>query len=240
MISSSIDNVHVQISDSKVKDPKTALFIMINSYKNHQDHSLLLRPINFVSNLSSHQTRPKFLIILSEVAENHSYEKLLRFMWSNDFLDATVLTLSTTKYEKHHILINHEEFQVRIHYFNPHTDATIIEKYEPRIQWFSDKVSDLKGYKSREAYRDNPPFVIVNHASSGREIITGSASLKMNVMSKSITFKIIVKNMSMWGFIDRKNKFNSTGIHRSMIFKEVEFLSSEFGRFSECDETFFE
>ena len=236
----SIDDFHDQIAVLKfTEDPRSSLFVIISS-QGDQELSQLYGPITFVSNLSPSRSRPKCLILLSEMVEYDSYEKVLRFMWSNDFLDATILTLSTPRSEQNYFLLNHLQYQVRIHHFNPHNDTINVENYSPRIQWFPDKVRDLHGYKLKVAFRDNPPFVIVKRDESEHEFITGVGMTKMKALSKSMNFKMIIKNFKKWGFLDCNNKSNSTGIYHSLISKKVELLATEFGRFPECDDTFYE
>lgn len=227
------------IPELKIEDPRTSLFILIHSRAEDPDLSLLPKPIIFLSNLSPSRSRPKCLIIIFEKV-NQNYEKLMRGMWSYDFLDTTVLTLSRFRAEKNNLFLNQHQQIVAIHYFNPHTDNVKKEEFRSTIRWFPDKVRDLYGYPIKVSFSHAPPYIIVRPGPEGETVISGLGWLKMKALSKSMNFKMIGIHYKSWGTRDCKNKYNSTGVYRSMISREADFFAIEFGRFASCDSTFYE
>ena len=227
--------IAVPLSD----DLQTSLFIIIHLKEKDPNLSLLSTSINFVSNLSEIRSRPKCLLVLPQESKN-TYLFLLRWMWSKQFLDVTLLDVTIVSSVKNKFFPNNRLEVASIQHFNPHSNKLKKEAFISKLNWFPDKVRNLQGYPIKIIYWNYPPQVFFKHDQSGRRIITGLGWLKMQVLSKAMNFQMNSVRYEKKGILNCTEKYKSTGLYRILVLGEFDISAGEFGRFPNCDDKFYE
>ena len=170
--------------------------------------SRLSAPVNFLTRLTGSQPRPKFLI-LSLQNKSYIYEKLLRKLWSEKFLDATVLELIEDSSP------NNLKCPM-IHSFNPFSQTYSKDLYHSERNLFPDKLRDLHGHALNVSLRSAGTFVKVRWSKTGQLIqFSGPDANIFKSLSKAMNFCF----SSSKGF--RTGKFDCTEHDLEVFLQEM-------------------
>ena len=228
---------HLQNSMKQLHDPQTSVFVIIHHTQINENLFDLSKAINFISEVSG--LRPKCLIILLEQQISRNYKKVFQTMWSEQFLDVTLLEILILEQDKNHLFLNKHQENVTIQNFNPFTDSIIKEEYTSAVRLFPEKLRNLHSYPIRIGYYNFSPEVFETHDELGHSKLKGFTWQKMEVLSKKMNFRISLVPWTKKGSLNCTHKNESTGMFISLMKREVDFSTVEFGRYASCDEHFY-
>lgn len=204
--------------------------------------------LDFLNRLIDLEQRPKVLLLKSQSPKSFDnvWRKFLKFMWSNRFLDVTILEVR--KNARGNFLWEQfakvESVAVVVQrFFNPFTRRfTEGEIGNVSVQLFPNKVQNLFGYKMKVGYFHYPPYVrIIRNQSRALLTIEGPDYELVKIMGETMNFQIkeIVSNQSTWD-IQNCVREKNTGFVHDLIFNKIHFLGVQSGRsLTLCPRRFF-
>lgn len=236
----------ITISDRLLKDvklikepgfnPQSSLFVLI--HLKIGENSFPLEVVNeFLTKLCENRWRPKYLMVTFRKVEATVYKQHLLELWSKRFLDATILEVTQPNEEKQTLkqVIQKRKEQTRIIHLNPFTNTLRINK---RGTFFPEKLHDLHGYELKISFVNTPPEVYVNHSQQPLNI-SGLMYQKVSLLSNLMNFQIDIPNITTSGHFSC-DKNNSIGQIRALRNGKIHLAASEFGRFANCENKFYE
>ena len=208
----------------------TTLLMIIKLEEDSQDLSEFYSLFEFMTILSGARSRPKCLIILSQETKSLPYDKLLRILWSKQFIDVTILELSDENVEEKHKYLNSRQERATLHQFNPFTNVTKKTKYSSKVFWFPDKTRNLHNQKLMVGIFDFPPAVFLQETHKSKNIInpTGIDIMMTKALSRAMNFNILwmTSKETHYGIISCiKEKI--TGFIRNLLFNEIQLIGME-------------
>ena len=212
----------------------TTLIVLIDASGSKQLLTKLRNPIGFLTRLSEARNRPNCLLIFLKTYKESTYVKILRQMWSNAFLDTTLLEVTGKKH--------YEIATAKMYSFNPFTDIMKRQTYKEKSNLFPGKSRNLYGYPIKVDLFNQPPVAYVSRNLTGHvENVFGPDVSITKVISKAMNFKIlwIASNDTFWE-ISRCAKNESTGALYRLMNKEVQFFATQTARSATCIMNLFE
>ena len=247
------------ISHPSLTNPRsTSIFVMFFDSTNFRYESHLSGPIEFLKQLPELNTRPKLLIVHLPRKGNFAYRKLFRNLWTNQFLDVTVLQIIDRKVPQRgansKILKNNQETPV-VYNFNPLTGIYDTKVFSSRYQLFPDKLRDFYGHSMSIGFISDPPFseILKNPSRYPIDIVDLSSDPSFNRIlqnSSKYSTEIIGPNVNMiMALLEKFNfkvkldlddigslgctKKEYSGLLRKIAYNEIQFLTNyaEYFRF---------
>ena len=204
-------------------DPqKTTIFIVIGESYSSKSRSGISEIFDFLSKLSPVTSRPKSLLISLTSKKSYSYEKLLRHLWSQRFLDVTILQFREEIISKNELTQSHQ-VKATLHHFNPFTDVYKKTKFSRKMDWFPDKLRDMNGFPIKGGLMNLPPYSIVKFDDKNQPVsYSGAEYLTFMTLSKALNFSatIITSHDAKIGVEDVKNK-TATGMIGKCVSNEI-------------------
>lgn len=206
----------------------TSLFLVIDVGDIEKSiDSRISNSINFINALSINRIRPKCLVISYCRKENCVYEKFLRYMWSKNFLDVSILQLKIKQVSNNFFFINNLT-RVVIHEFNPFTDEYKRRIFIGTTHLFSDKLEDMNGFKLKAGVYHRLPYSRLTFNSTGHLIDhSGADVITLNVIAGALNFStaIITSINTTNGVICEKNN-SGTGLYGNLTRNEIDMIST--------------
>ena len=159
---------------------ETTIFLTIQSEETDPK-----APLEFLMKVSGPYTHPRCLMIIFLEGTSGSREELLRFGWSKNFLDLTVIDLKQNWDQQ---LQSEDLERVVYHYFNPFND-TYQRSYFRGEPIFPNKLLDLKGYEMKVESYHVPPMVFVASNLSAPSVYGPEVNI-VSVLSEKMNFKV--------------------------------------------------
>ena len=204
-------------------EPRVTNFITIeDSLRTNGKELDLKKTLDFLNKLSPRRIRPKFLIISLTTRKSYENEKILRQMWSKQYLDVTILQLAEQKASKN-TSQNHHQVEATIHQLNPFTNVCEKLKFSRKIQWFPDKLRDMKGFTLNASLTYVAPYSIVRFNESGHLVHFSGADIStFEALAKKINFStsIITSVGAKEGIYNLKRK-SATGMVGMLLNHEI-------------------
>lgn len=257
-ISESVKNIIITIERSNISNTANSIHkrqkdISYNNIKyrhrrsnnqstliDHETNNLNRNDHNNDHNSDSNQ---KYDMMHNELKnQNNYYLTFFESMWSDQFLDVTVLELKETVFFQTNCFSSPNSDKI-IHYYNP-----FIRKYyqneivntsacnSSACNFFPDKLYNLYDYPLKIGVFNYPPYVRMNRNSSGHVFsVTGPDINALRVLSNAVNFTIKYEftNQTNWDKISCvKNK--NLGITNRTMYNEVQIIALEGINFVSC------
>ena len=191
----------------------------------------------YLINSMGHAIRPKFLMIALSTRRNLNYRKLFHFMWTNYFLDCTVLEITVESIKNDVLYWNHRPTLAIMHYHNPFTDKYTKQNYVSRVQLFPNKLQNLNGFKMQVGSFNFKHFVHVKRNSSGHTVdVSGAEALLLKTISEKMNFKLSevqTKNDS-FGRGDCVDINQATDLSYLLSHNEIRFITNQGACVANC------
>ena len=223
-------------SQPAFNDPrKTTLFVILHSSQTNPNTSSLAG-MDFILKLSGAATRPKLLMVVFQEKEKPSYENLLRYLWTKQILDATLVELVEEKTGKEDYFLNPGKEHVTIHHFDPFRNMSLKKKNSLKKNLFPDKTRNLSGYKVNVGVIDAPGSSYITRNIQGDLLkVSGPDVTLIQALSKAINFHIIWKTSedNDWGIISYKTE-NCTGLVYGLRSNQIQLFAVNSGSVGFC------
>ena len=237
-LSSSEANFKLQESRS-LKNPRdTTLFVAVHSPGANSNLSEVNDFLEFVIKISRTRSRPKCLIILLR-KESYSYVDFLKYLWSKQFLDVSIVELveESPRREGLFVIVRSETM---LHYLNPFTNKYTMEKFSIKSKLFSDKLQNLHGYRLKAAAIDMHPTSYVKRNSTGYPIsLEGSDMLIIDALAKSMKFTagiiLSLNATETFGEILCGKNYRVRGFQYKITYNEVQMFSVHGNMLDVCE-----
>lgn len=209
--------------------PRANLLLVVfdDSFGNDTPKLLDKNTSDFLYKVRPERIRPKCLIISICNGSNCSYGNLLRQMWSEHYLDVTVLQFARENISKNGFQ-NLHSIKAKIHYFNPFTDVYESFQFSRQIDWFPDKLRDMNGFNLKAGLIPYPPLSIITFNATGHlSNYKGSDIIAFEVLARKLNFSttlIASRNLQLGSF--NFTTGTGTGMLRKLLTNEVNILIS--------------
>lgn len=143
-----------------------------------------------------HTKRLKCIIFIFNTNISKNFHDFLKFAWSHQFLDITVIELLQQNHITYSKLNSSNTFTDAIVYqYNPFNDTYARERFFPRIQLFSDKLRDLYGCTLYTGFYEWAPMIYASKKNRSKfsESVFGVESLMTQAVAKFMNFTIGIK-----------------------------------------------
>ena len=226
---------------SLINPRRTTIFILITDSTSNTDNFGLSGRIKFLNRLSEEHSRPRCLIIHLLKKKNFAYRKLLREMWSKQFLDASVLQVVEKNFSHHAILSNGFQDSAMIYSFNPFTSIFTRQTLYSELPLFPNKLKDMHGYGIKVSFIHDPPLLNVQRNNTNHPVkISGPMENCWLVLSNKLNFTRIFVNSSEENLgLPSCNKANFTGLLSRIAYNKVQFLGNYVNYLHDCSTKFF-
>ena len=223
-----IEKAHVLSQSSSVLyNPRTTMIVIIHFSISSMRMADLNQTLTIVSQISVARRRSRCLIILPREEERFTYLGLLERLWSNQFLDVTILELEEPKRKKWNYFSNSTLEIARLHQFNPFTKRYDNFKYSKMTHWFPEKTHNLHDLKMKVGVINYPPSIFLTRNSTGHvaEVVGLDISLT-DTFSKAMNFNVDwvdIKN-DHWR-IGRCKKNIESGVLKRLVYNEIQYVA---------------
>ena len=223
-----IENAKALSNTPIFSNPRSSLFILI--YISKENFNSFINEMDFISEISPARIRPKCLIICLHQRKIILQKEMLHHAWSRHFLDFTILELiqeNTTN----NILVNIDNFQLMIHYYNPFTEDYITKNSSDiaSTDLFPKKLLDMNGHKMKVGSFKSPPYVYLNRNSTKHPVdVYGSHVRLIKTLSEVMNFVTleVPSKFDNWGnFHIEKNK-TSNLVHK-LVYNEIQLITNQ-------------
>ena len=217
---------------------RTTLFITIPFLEKDLQELQATDTTDFLNQLSTPKTRPKCLMITLSKRGKLSYHKLLHNMWSNYFLDFTILEIEENQDKAGSLLWNRYRLVTTLYNFNPFTEIYNNQKYTRKIKLFPNKLLDLNGFEMKVGSFDLPPYLYVERNSSGYPIkVSGPDALFAKALSKQMNFRISeIPSQDVWfGRWHCNDESQRTAFAYLLGNNSIRFITNQGGTVPNCE-----
>lgn len=217
---------------SAFENPRKTTFFILSRTSRIDEDSFFIRSnltslFTVVNRISGVRTRPKCLILhFSEKAFN--YENLLRKLWSERFLDVSVLEILELESSKVQFIENRVEIP-NLHFWNPFMKTYTKKIYSRKTKLFPSKLGNLNGHQIKVGVYDYFPFLNVSADKEGRVLsVTGLATKLPETLSKKMNFALFQDGTYRReaGRFDY-DKEMTTGVFRQLVYNEIQLIGLE-------------
>lgn len=173
---------------------QTTTVVVISSQNDYETSSTLSKLMTSIANLSNPKQCPKVLIITQVQTKRIRYEHFLKFLWSKQFLDVTILDLRLQDNCRKKLTECFQTFGAYQHNYNPFTGTCYRTSFLESGRFFPNKLHDLNGYKLNVYFFNYPPYLMIKRNSSGHIAnIYGPDANLVNTYSEVMNFTINTK-----------------------------------------------
>lgn len=206
---SNFTNKEIQEKYFSLRNPRgTTLFVLIMSGESAPQNSDLYNFMNLPSALSGVNTRPKCLVLFFKDEKSSGYEKILQDLWSQRFLDITIIehiqNPSSSKFYEDRLETP------TIHYYNPFNNSYVTTKLSSNSHIFPDKLRNFHGFNITIG-------TIANFTNS---------SLLLQAFSKTMNFTVADVSMEFGHDETKCGKNDSTFLVRELVEGRVQFIAN--------------
>lgn len=211
------------------QDFETSLFIIINIVKNKTDKFSIIPTQEFLIKLTNWQIRPKCLTILL-VEEKFAYNELLKKMWSQNFLDYTIMEIFYKPIKNSNFRWQRNKPRISIVYYNPFNDCIVQKKYRKKVQLFPNKLENLNGFTMEVASFHLPPFTFVKRNSTQHPVVVyGPDWSLIKTLGEKMNFKVnqIATYEDFFGLWICNDKSQMNGIAKELWNNKIRFIVNQ-------------
>ena len=230
----------------------TTLFITI--FPPEKDFFFMVKQLTDLSGkLAQVWSRPRCLVILLTEKKCSSYKELMRFAWSKQFSDFTILELSPNQKKKNHFVSNNIKYkenncnditdknspEPRLHIFYPFSDTYIITPFYSGVEWFPNKLQDLDGKLMKLGVITLLPYSNVTRDKSGNPTQTGTDFRIIKMLSSAMNFTIAMppqQTEDIGNFNCDINK--TTGLIWNLTHNQIRMIGVRLPVLTPCNGTF--
>ena len=240
VISLSITNTRKTRMSTKLlhQSFETTFFISIVSLEKNDKNLQNVDTIQFLKQLVAKKARPKCLMIALPKNMKLSYRELFVYMWSNYFLDFTVLEIVEKRDENSGLDWKQDRIITSVNYFNPFNGIYTTEKFTEKIKLFPNKLLDLNGFEMKVGSFHFPPYAYVKRNASGYPVeVSGPDALIAKALSKRMNFKLseVPSRKESFGSWNCNNKNKRTGFAYLLANNEIRFITNQGGTLANCE-----
>ena len=211
---------------------QTTLFILTKTSQIDEDFSFIMSNLtsllSIVNRVSGARIRPKCLILhFSRRAFN--YENLLRKIWSERFLDVSVLETILLKTSKKHQFMENRSEVCTLHYWNPFLERYTKKMFSSKTKLFPSKLHNLNRHQVKIGVYNYYPFLMATDHHKGKPvIITGLAANLPQEFSRKMNFKLIndVTYLDKPGLLNY-DKEKTSGVFHQLTHNQIQFIAVE-------------
>ena len=215
---------------------KSTLIILIQVFKHSPKNLATGDTIKFLVHSLEKSIRPKCLMIALPNKGNLMCRELLEYMWSQYFLDFTILEIREK--EKGSFYRNGHQQVAIFHNFNPFNGTYTKQNYTTNLKLFPNKLEDLYGFEMKVGSFHFPPFLFVERNSSGHPLqVNGEDAQIVKAISKKMNFLItevpsLDESVGHWNC---KNESETTGNAHLISHNKIRFLTNRAMQFVNCE-----
>ena len=218
---------------STFQNPRQTTLFILTKISQIEEHSSLIRfnltnLFSIVNRISGVRTKPKCLLLhFSKRAFN--YEKLLRKVWSKQFLDFSVLEIIELGTSGFQFIQNRLEIPT-LHFWNPFLETYTRKIYSRKTKLFPTKLTNLNGYQIKVGFYDYFPLlnVLISNKEGRGLTVTGLAIQLPETLSKKMNFTMIKDGTyrKEAGRFDYDKRI-ITGVFDQLMHNEIQLIAVE-------------
>lgn len=214
------------------ESPRSNLFVI--SCFNYDDAlASVSKIVNFLTLYAPFKIRPKVLIIEKQQMNS---KKLLRLMWSKNFLDATVLKIYSKHRKSVSFLSDKRDIITQQLFFDPFSAKFVNETISFEVNLFPDKLKNLHGYPLKIAFFHYPPYVNIFRNSTGHvTYLDGFDVVNVKALAKAKNFRIVEKisERTTWPVFNCIKEQN-IDMFFDLMYNKIQFIGDQSGRPAGC------
>ncbi|XP_043462198.1 uncharacterized protein LOC122498502 [Leptopilina heterotoma] len=226
------DHFLTRINKQFFEIPRSTLFVI--SCFNYDDAlTAVSKIVTFLTICAPFKIRPKVLIIEKQ---RINCKKVLRLMWSKNFLDVTVLRIYFKHSKSVSFLSTKSDFITQQLFLNPFSAKFVNVTVSSKVNLFPDKLKNLHGYPLKIAFFHYPPYVNIFRNSTGHvTYLDGFDVVNVKALAKAKNFRMVEKisERTTWPVFNCIKEKN-IDMFLDLMYNEIQFIGDQSGRPAGC------